>query len=80
MAVIVINHIKNLNPPGRFLIDNVPGEWKEIPDSKAIVKTCQAFREHQTVIRKGFYRNSINYLCTFTEDEKDFILETFRTK
>lgn len=79
-AAIVVNHIKNLNPPGRFLIDNATGEWEEIPTTKAIVKTCQAFREHQSEIRKGLHGDSIKSLSFLTEDEVDFLLETFLIK
>lgn len=80
IAAIIVNHIKTLNPPGRFLIDNKKGEWEEISEPKAVVKTCQALREHQSAIRKGSHRDGIKSLCIFTEDETEFILETFRIK
>ena len=73
-----MNHIKSLNPPGRFLIDNLAGEWEEIPSYIAIVKTCQAFREHQSKIRKGLQQDKIDSLSIFTTEEATFILETFK--
>lgn len=79
IASIVINHIRKLDPPGRFLTDDQrTGDWEEIPFAKAIVKTCQAFREHQSKIRKGLCRELKNQFGSFTEEEVVFILETFK--
>ena len=40
----IINKIKSMDPPGRFLIKNA-GKWKEINDKAAIAKTRQALCE-----------------------------------
>lgn len=52
-ARMVIQKIKNLNPPGRFLKQNPnTGAWYEIGDKKAILKTRQALREGAPEIEK----------------------------
>lgn len=41
----IVQAIKALNPPGRFLKKTPKGEWEEISDRKAREKTSQALRE-----------------------------------
>jgi hypothetical protein len=51
-AHVVVNHIHNLNPPGRFLKQNSESEtWYEIDNPSAIKKARQALREQNTKIR-----------------------------
>lgn len=44
----IISRIKNLDPPGRFLIRGKDNEWKEVNNEHAMVKTAQALREGGT--------------------------------
>ena len=41
----VVNEIKHMNPPGRFLQRNQEGDWEDIGEARAIAKTKQALRE-----------------------------------
>ncbi len=52
-ARMVIQKVKNLNPPGRFLKqDPRTGLWYDIGEKKAILKTRQALREGAPEIEK----------------------------
>jgi hypothetical protein len=52
IAASIVTDIRNLHPPGRFLIrDKASGGWREIPDDKARDKTSQALRENAPVLR-----------------------------
>ena len=62
IAAEIVEKIKALNPPGRFLeFDKESGSWSEIDDHKAKKKTGQALREGSTKYRtnevppQGFY-------------------------
>ena len=41
----IVQHVRNLDPPGRFLEKNVNGLWYDIGDKKACEKTAQALRD-----------------------------------
>jgi len=52
IAAGVVNDIRTMNPPGRFLKeDSGTGMWYDIGDAKAIKKTGQALREDAPDIR-----------------------------
>ena len=53
-AKLVVHAIRNLNPPGRFLIkdDNTDAFYYDIGDRKAVDKTRQALREGAPEIEK----------------------------
>ena len=52
IAARVIEHIRTMNPPGRFLKeDSDTGLWYDIGDAKAIKKAGQALREDAADIR-----------------------------
>ena len=44
----IIQCIKNLDPPGRFLVRDETNEWREYTEEQAMVKTAQALREGAT--------------------------------
>lgn len=44
----IIELIKNLDPPGRFLVRDENNEWKEYTNEQALTKTAQALREGAT--------------------------------
>jgi len=49
----IIDEVRNLNPPGRFLAkDQVTDIWADIGDDKAREKTSQALRENAIGVRK----------------------------
>jgi len=49
----IVEKIRNLDPPGRFLVhDDEHGEWHDIGDVKARDKTLQALREDAPKVRK----------------------------
>ena len=58
----ILNHIKALNPPGRFLrrtgraptSRGLNGPWEELSDREAIKKTCQALRDCNRSDRTGY--------------------------
>jgi len=69
LAEEIIAHIKNLNPPGRFLKRDVrpgrrsrrnglsldlTGTWEVLSDREAIKKTCQALRDCARTDRSGY--------------------------
>jgi hypothetical protein len=50
---IVINHIRTLNPPGRFLEKEArTGRWKEVDMKRAHEKTAQALRDGALLLNK----------------------------
>jgi hypothetical protein len=51
---MIVDEIRNLQPPGRFLKqDNVTKLWFDIGEKKALDKTRQALREGAPELRKG---------------------------
>lgn len=49
----IVNHVRNLDPPGRFLEKNPDdGLWYDIGDKKACEKTAQALRDRAANARK----------------------------
>jgi hypothetical protein len=62
VAEQILKHIKNLDPPGRFLkrIGRAPtsrglqGPWEELSDKECIKKTCQALRDCNRTDRSGY--------------------------
>ena len=52
LAAVIVRHIRNMDPPGRFLREDVNGLWFDIGDAKAIRKTGQALRECAPSIRQ----------------------------
>lgn len=54
IAARVVEYIRTLNPPGRFLKEDADtGMWFDIGDAKAIKKAGQALREDAPDIRSG---------------------------
>jgi hypothetical protein len=51
IAEKIVNEIRKLDPPGRFLQRNQAGDWLDIGDARAIGKTKQALREFDAPIR-----------------------------
>jgi hypothetical protein len=52
IASSIVDEIRELNPPGRFLTrDSKSGHWQDIGDEKARDKTSQALRENAPTIR-----------------------------
>jgi hypothetical protein len=47
IAEIIVNEIRDLDPPGRFLQRNEAGDWYDVGDLKAINKTKQVLREFE---------------------------------
>lgn len=62
VAEEIIKHIKQLNPPGRFLkkdtrvpqIKGLGGVWIELNDRECLRKTCQALRDCNRTDRQGY--------------------------
>lgn len=62
VAEEIINHLKNLNPPGRFLrrpgrsknSRGLEGPWEILSEKEAIKKTCQALRDCNRPDRTGY--------------------------
>ncbi len=62
MALQIIKHIKDLDPPGRFLKRDgrgqgsrgLNGPWDELTEREAIKKTCQALRDCNRQDRQGY--------------------------
>ncbi|CAB9503490.1 Transcriptional regulator [Seminavis robusta] len=52
LAAEIVRHIRSMNPPGRFLREDVNGLWFDIGDARAIRKTGQALREAAPTIRQ----------------------------
>ena len=53
-ATEVLNQIRSLNPPGRFLDrDKQTGVYYEVSNEKALYKTRQSFRDMKQKIKKG---------------------------
>lgn len=50
ISISIVNEIKKMD--GRFLDQNEDGSWFDIGDEKAILKTSQALRENQSVLRR----------------------------
>lgn len=60
----IVDAIQGQDPPGKFLaIDQESGLWKEINESKAILKTSQALREGE----KSKHREA----CSTSNDKKE---------
>lgn len=66
IAEEIVDHINSLDPPGRFLKrtpkdrnskSGSKGEWREIPRTDAIKKTCQALRDCNRRDRTGYGAN-----------------------
>lgn len=61
VAGIVVDIIRNENPPGRFLKkDNIRNGWYDIGDVKAKEKTSQALREGAPIMRQIKHSTSQN--------------------
>jgi len=58
VAFNIIKQIKNLDPPGRFLIPDGPHQviWHEVRDHRAMMKTSQALREQVQSNRDPFIK------------------------
>jgi hypothetical protein len=52
VAKKIVDHIRNLNPSGRFLKKDSNGDWVDIGDRKAREKTSQALREGAPELRE----------------------------
>lgn len=67
VAEDIINHLRQLVPPGRFLkrpgrsknSRGLDGPWEELSEKEAIKKTCQALRDCNRQDRSG-YANSVH--------------------
>jgi len=46
-ATKVINRLRELDPPGRFLVERDDGRYEDAPNEKVLEKTCQALRERK---------------------------------
>ena len=68
----ILQHIKSLNPPGRFVTqDAKTGLWQDVGDEKARKKIGQGLRENASNLRKkpvDKTRQSINFM-TYTKDK-----------
>ncbi|GAX18901.1 hypothetical protein FisN_8Hh119 [Fistulifera solaris] len=58
IAASIVQHIRHLNPPGRFLKEDPDGSWFEIGDHKAIKKVGQALREDAPDVREELESSS----------------------
>ena len=62
LASEVIEHIRSLNPPGRFLKRNgrsnsarrLEGRWEELTSKECVKKTCQALHDGNRNGRPGY--------------------------
>eukprot|EP00529_Nitzschia_sp_RCC80_P000662 CAMPEP_0113522556 /NCGR_PEP_ID=MMETSP0014_2-20120614/45252_1 /TAXON_ID=2857 /ORGANISM="Nitzschia sp." /LENGTH=376 /DNA_ID=CAMNT_0000420621 /DNA_START=314 /DNA_END=1441 /DNA_ORIENTATION=- /assembly_acc=CAM_ASM_000159 len=62
LAEEIISHIKNLNPPGRFLRRpgrsngdrGLDGPWEELSHKEAVKKACQSLRDCNRPDREGY--------------------------
>jgi hypothetical protein len=56
VAQEIINHIRNLKPPGRFLKhpSSVSNTWEKLSDKETLKKTCQALRDCSRVDRAEY--------------------------
>jgi hypothetical protein len=62
VAEDIIKHLKELNPPGRFLkrpgrsknSRGLEGPWEELSEKDSIKKTCQALRDCNRLDRTGY--------------------------
>jgi len=62
VAIQIIQHIQNLDPPGRFLkregkggvSRGLEGPWEELTERDAVKKTCQALRDCNRQDRTGY--------------------------
>ncbi len=51
----IVEQIRGLNPPGRFLERNKKtGKWNDVGDDKAKAKTIQTLRENGPQVRKRY--------------------------
>jgi len=60
IADYILNYIKDLNPPGRFLAKDSTGLWNDVGYEKARDKTSQALRENAPSIRKKIEDENIH--------------------
>ena len=67
LAAVIVRHIRNMDPPGRFLREDVNGLWFDIGDAKAIRKTGQALRECAPSIRQEMEGDEENNNASGTE-------------
>lgn len=71
IAASIVQSIRSLNPPGRFLQRNAKtGVWHDIGDIKARDKSSQALREGAPDIRKEI-ENDRKIMMTSNNDEDD---------
>ena len=54
IAADIVQHIRTLTPPGRFLKADPDGLWYDIGDERAIRKVGQALREFLPNIREEY--------------------------
>lgn len=67
----IVEKIRNLDPPGRFLCqDNGDGEWHEIGDIKAREKTLQALRENAPIVRKQMEEENAVMMAKFVQEAR----------
>jgi len=67
VALQIIKHIKELDPPGRFLKRDgrgqgsrgLNGPWDELSEREAIKKTCQALRDCNRQDRQGYAKGVV---------------------
>ena len=45
VSVNIVNHVRNMDPPGRFLRKDAEGQWVDVGDQEAREKTSQALRD-----------------------------------
>ena len=52
IAQSIVDEVRNLDPPGRFLLKDSEGVWRDVGDERARGKISQALREKSAVMRK----------------------------
>lgn len=65
LAEEIVSHIRNLDPPGRFLkrpprvkkVNVTEGPWEELTDKETLKKTCQALRDCNRGDRNEYARH-----------------------
>ena len=73
IALEIIDMVRSLSPPGRFLVKNKKtGLWCKVDDKKAIRKTRQALREDAPDILKEVTPSSSMKLGNIDNDEECF--------
>jgi len=67
----IVEKIRNLDPPGRFLCqDKGDGEWHEIGDVKAREKTLQALRENAPIVRKQLEQENAVMMAQLVQEAR----------